>query len=89
MRGNPHVRCAPCGASLYPRCSREELGRRFLGRLTDLEVKAEGDSSMSGTRWPPGGVRGGVPLDPRDMVKAGLLEAQSPVMRVRIRRNDT
>ena len=86
--GEPHARSAPCGASLYPRRSREELGRRFLGRLTDLEAKAEGDHSMSGTRWPSGGVRGGVPQDPRDMVKAGLLEAQSPVMRVRIRRND-
>jgi len=25
---------APCGASPYPRCSREELGRRFLDLMT-------------------------------------------------------
>lgn len=72
---------APCGALLYPRRSREGLGRRFLDRLTYLEVKAEGDKSMSGKRWPPGGVQGGVPRDPRDMAKAGLLEVQSPVVK--------
>ncbi|MGW2184265.1 transposase, partial [Streptomyces sp. NPDC001732] len=32
--------CAPCGASLYPRLTREELGGMFLGRLTYLEAKA-------------------------------------------------
>lgn len=35
---------APC---LYPRLSREELGRRFLGRMTYLDPKGEGDNSMS------------------------------------------
>ncbi len=50
------VDCAPCGASLYPRPSREELGRRFLGHPTYLEAKDEGENSMSGKRWPPGGV---------------------------------
>jgi hypothetical protein len=39
-------------------------------------------------RRPSGGVHGGVPQDPRDMAKAGLLEAQSPAVRVRTRRND-
>ena len=39
MRGNSHVRCAPCGASLYPRCNREELEGRFLGRLAYLDGK--------------------------------------------------
>ena len=61
----------------------------FLGRLTYLDAKARGDKSMSGKRWLPGGVRGGVPRDPRDMAKAGLLEAQSPAVKVRTRRNDT
>ena len=46
----PEPQCAPCGASLYPRCSREELGRRFLGRLTYLDPKGEGDNSMLGKR---------------------------------------
>jgi hypothetical protein len=73
---------------LYPHRRWEELGRRFLGRLTDLEVKAEGDKSMSGKRWPSGGVQGGVPQGPRDMARAGLPEAQSPVVNVRTRRND-
>jgi len=86
--GEPHARCAPCGASLYPHRRWEGLGRRFLGRLTDLEVKAEGDKSMSGKRWPSGGVQGGVPQDPRDMARAELPEAQSPVVNVRTRRND-
>src|ERR1700712_1691354 len=43
---------------------------------------------MPGKRWPSGGVQGGVPQDPRDMAKAGLLEAQSPEVKVRTRRND-
>ncbi|MFF3249237.1 hypothetical protein ACFYWY_37235 [Streptomyces sp. NPDC002870] len=32
---------------LYPRLSREELGRRFLGQMTYLDPKGEGDNSMS------------------------------------------
>jgi hypothetical protein len=32
---------------LYPRLSREELGRRFLGPMTYLDSKGEGDKSMS------------------------------------------
>jgi hypothetical protein len=43
---------------------------------------------MPGKRWPSGGVQGGVPQDPRDMAKAGLLEAQFPEVKVRTRRND-
>src|SRR5215813_12920499 len=60
----------------------------FLGRLAYLDGKPEGDKSMPGKRWPSGGVQGGVPQDPRDMAKAGLLEAQSPVVNVRTLRND-
>ncbi len=60
----------------------------FLGRLAYLEGKPEGDKSMPGKRWPPGGIQGGAPRDPRDMAKAGLLQAQSPVVNVRTRRND-
>src|SRR5690349_8769227 len=43
---------------------------------------------MPGKRWSPGGVRGGVLRDPRDKAKAGLLEAQSPAVRVRTHRHD-
>jgi hypothetical protein len=72
--GLPEPQCAPCGVSLYPRCSREGLGRRFLGRLTYLVAKAEGDRSMSGKRWLSGGVQDEVPRGPCDMAKAELLE---------------
>src|SRR5262249_22554805 len=60
----------------------------FLGRLAYLDGKPEGDKSMPAKRWPSGGVQGGVPQDPRDMAKAGLLEAQSPAVKDRTRRND-
>jgi hypothetical protein len=50
----------------------------FLGYLADLDAKARGDHSMPGKRWPSGGVQGVAPQDPRDMAKAGLLQAQSP-----------
>jgi hypothetical protein len=43
---------------------------------------------MLGTRRPAGGVQDGVLQDPRDMAKAGLLEAQSPAVKVRTHRND-
>jgi hypothetical protein len=59
-----------------------------MGRPAYLEGKPVGDKSMPGKRWPVGGVQVGVPQDPRDMAKAGLLEAQSPVVEVRTRRND-
>jgi hypothetical protein len=39
-------------------------------------------------RWPAEGVQGGAPQDPRDMVKTGLFEAQSPAVKVRTHRND-
>jgi hypothetical protein len=51
---DPLRREAPC---LYPRCSREELGGRFLGLMADLDPKGEGDQSMPGKRWPCPGVR--------------------------------
>ena len=59
-----------------------------MGRPADPDAKARGDKSMPGTPRPSGGVQGGARQDPRDMAKAGLLEAQSPVVKVRTRRND-
>ena len=60
----------------------------FLGHLAYLAGKPGGDKSMPGKRRSSGGVQGGVSRGPHDMVKAGLLEAQSPAVRVRTRRND-
>ena len=57
-----------------------------MGPMAYLAGKPGGDKSMPGTRRSSGGVQGGVPLGPRGMAKAGLLEAQSPAMKVRIHR---
>jgi hypothetical protein len=88
MLGDGHVRCAPCGASLYPQLSWEELGGTFLGLMAYPDPKGEGNKSMSGKRRTCPGVWGAASRDPRDMAKAGLLEAQFPAMKVRIHRND-
>jgi hypothetical protein len=37
---------------MYTRRRREELEGRFLGLMTHLEPKGEGDSSMSGNQRP-------------------------------------
>jgi hypothetical protein len=50
-------RGAPRGALLYPRCSREELGGRFLGPMAYLDPKGEGDKSMPGKQRSRPGVR--------------------------------
>ena len=47
-----------------------------LGQPTYLEAKAEGDNSMSVKRLRPESVVRPVPRDPRNMVKARLLEPQ-------------
>ena len=54
----------------------------FLGHPAHLDAKAERDNSMLGKQWSAGGVQAEVLQDPRDMAKAGLLEAQCPVVRV-------
>jgi hypothetical protein len=64
--------CAPRGALLYPRFSREELGGRFLGLMAYLDPKGEGDKSMPGKQCSCPGARGEALRDPRDMAKAGL-----------------
>jgi len=60
----------------------------FLGHLVYLDAKARGDKSMPGKWWSSGGAQGGVPRGPRDMAKAGLLEAQSPAVQGPTHRND-
>jgi len=54
-----------------------------------LESKGEGDKSMPLKRGACRGVLGAASRDPCDKAKAGLLEAQSPVMKVRIHRKKT
>src|SRR6266536_1262202 len=57
---------------------------RLPGHPPYLAAKAKGDSSMVGKQEPPEDAYGGVLQDPRDMVKAGLLEAQSPAMQIHV-----
>jgi hypothetical protein len=63
---------------LYPRRSREELGRKLLGPMTYPDPKGERDKSMPGNRRSSPGVRGDVSWDPCDMAKARLPKPQSP-----------
>ena len=44
--GHTKIQAAPRGALSYPRCSREELGGRFLGLMAYLDPKGEGNNSM-------------------------------------------
>ena len=46
--------------------------------MADLDPKGKGDKSMPGNHRSCLDVRDGAVGDPRDMAKAGLLEAQSP-----------
>ena len=69
---------APRGALSYPRRSREELEGRFLGPMAYPDPKGERNNRMPGKRRSCPGVRGEASRDPRDMAKAGLLEAESP-----------
>ena len=69
---------APRGALLYPRLSRDELEGRFVGPMAYPDLKGERNNRMPGNRRSCPGVRGEASRDPRDMAKAGLLEAESP-----------
>ena len=80
--------CAPRGASSYPRRSWEELGGIVPGLSAYLDAKARGDNSMPRSGGWSGGVQGYAPRDPRDMAKAGLPDAQSPVTKSSVHRND-
>lgn len=74
---------------LYPRHSREELGGRFLGHPALPERESVRGPEHAGKAVDVSeAFRDVVPQDPRDMAKAGLLETQSPAVRVRTRRND-
>jgi len=58
---------APRGARLYPRFNREELGRRFLGLMPNLNSKEGGDNSMAGNQRPCPGVWNGALRGPCDI----------------------
>ena len=72
---------APRGALVYPRPSWEELGGLFLDLMPNPASKDKRDGSLAENQRPCPGVWGGALGDPRDMVKAGLLD--SPVSRRR------
>ncbi len=72
---------APRGALLYSRFSREELGGMFLDLMPNLASRDKGDSSLAENQRPCPGVWSAALGDPRDMVKAVLLD--SPVSRRR------
>ena len=78
-RGHPgRPRCAASRGIGYPTHS-GGTRRESLGQPTYLAAKAKGDNSMSVKRLRSESVVRPVPQDPRDMVKAALLEPQSPV----------
>ena len=58
------------------------------GHPSDPMAKVSGDNSMAEKRGVGEHARPAAPQDLRDMAKAGLLEAQSPSVNVRTRRND-
>jgi anti-sigma regulatory factor (Ser/Thr protein kinase) len=65
-----------------PDCIPGSAGRNsedIPGSMAYLASKDKGDRSMPLKRWSFPGIRGGVPQDPRNMVKAKLPEPQSPV----------
>ena len=69
-------------------CRRQEkLGKRFLGRRSYRMAKALGDKSLIEKREAGEHARPVVPQGPRDRVKAGLLEPQTPGMERHILRH--
>ena len=63
---------------MYPRRSREELEGMFLGPMAYPDPKGERNNRLPGKRRSCPGAWGEASRDPRDMAKAGLLEAESP-----------
>jgi hypothetical protein len=61
--------------------------RETPGSSTDLKAKAGGDKSMSEKQGTWEGVYGVALQDPRDRVKAGLPEPQSPAVELHTRRD--
>src|SRR6185437_15160096 len=66
---------------LVDSCLRQgRFGRKTFGSTAYLAAKAKGDRSMPSKRGTFEDVYGVALRDPRDMVKAGLLEPQSPAV---------
>jgi len=70
--GHTKIQAAPRGALSYPRCSREELGGRFLGLMAYLDPKGEGNNSMPEKQRSCSGVWNDALRGPCDMAKAEL-----------------
>jgi hypothetical protein len=66
---------------------REKLGKMFLGRRSYRMAKALRDKSLIEKREAGEHARPVVPQGPRDRVKAGLLEPQTPGMEPHIHRH--
>ena len=69
---SPFTRSAPRGALLYPRCSRDGLGGRFLGPMAHLDPKGEGNNSLPGKQRSCSGVWNEVLRGPCDMANSWI-----------------
>jgi hypothetical protein len=82
------VRCAPCGASSHPWRSQEALeGGAWATSLPAVERPTGPEHAGRKARLSEDAVRQAA-FDPADMVKARLLEPQSPVVKVCTRRKE-
>src|SRR3954447_25515584 len=79
-------RRAPFHPALDPHRRWERFRRRPLGEPTYLAMKVKGDRSMLVTQEGSEDVEPSVLLDPRDMVRAELLQSQVPVMQCHVSR---
>jgi hypothetical protein len=79
--------CAVKTGASNSRCKREKPGGMLLGRPPYWMAKALRDKSMVVKRGLGEHARPDALQGPRDMVKAGLLEPQSPVMETHIPRH--
>jgi hypothetical protein len=79
--------CAVKAADRNPRFRRGKLGEMLPGHRSDRMVKTLRDKSMVEKREAGEHARPVVPQGPRDKVKAGLLEPQTPGMERHIHRH--
>ena len=79
--------CAVKAADRNPRFRRGKLGEMLPGHRSDRMVKTLRDKSLVEKREAGEHARPVVPQGPRDMVKAGLLEPQTPGMERHIHRH--
>ena len=89
MNGEPYALkgCAVQNGELNPCCRQEKLKEVLLGHQPYRMAKALGDHSMVEKHETSEHARLVVVQDPRDTVKAGLPESQSPGMETHIHRH--